>query len=298
MTAASARATRTAFPSLQGCEFLRASSTLDIACRAHLSISRPLRSHPPPPPHSLPYDMSRCQQVARPLVLCLRPACSVQSSAASIPKATARLFSNSPSRCDVEPTTTSSPVDAQATQDLLSTKFPASAPPVGPEGASTADQRAALKAQWLDPNTTTLLWAERKLQKQGINPIGSRRRRAAVRQTQGLPFEQLPYHAYQEARKLLAADRLKKLEEIKRAYQRLKTVEAQPAETYRSGTAHKNKMLYSLRKQLWYLKIQADINDPAVRMKWEDGLGKPRMDLVSYCLRRLADHNLVRLQPT
>lgn len=138
------------------------------------------------------------------------------------------------------------------------------------------DQRAALRAQWLDPNTTTLIWAEKKLQKQGIEVVGSRRRRAAVRQTSDLPFEQLPYHAYQEARKLLAADRLQKLEEIKRAYQKLKTVEAQPAEIYRGGIAHKNKKLYSLRKQLWWLKIQADINDPDVRRKWEDGHGMPK----------------------
>lgn len=222
--------------------------------------------------------MSRCQQVARPLALCLRPAYSAPFSATPIPKAAARLFSTSPSRRDVEPTTTSSPADAPAAQDLINAKAPASAPSADSEGSQAADQRAALKAQWLDPNTTTLPWAERKLQRQGINPIGSRRRRAAVRQTPGIPFEKLPYHAYQEARNLLAADRLKKLEEIKRAYEKLKTVEAQPAETYREGVAHKNRRIYSLRKQLWELKIQADINDPFVRRRWEDGLGKPHMD--------------------
>lgn len=97
---------------------------------------------------------------------------------------------------------------------------------------------------------------------------------------------------------MLAADRLKKLEEIKRAYEKLKALEARPAETYRAGIAHKNKKLYSMRKQLWELKIRADINDPFVRRRWEDGLGKRRMELLSYRLRRLANHNPMCLQPT
>lgn len=242
--------------------------------------------------------MSRCQRVARPLVLCMRPAYSAQLTAASIPTTTARLFSNSSSRPDVEPTTTSSSADAQATHDLVNAKAPESARPVGSDGSLTADQRAALRAQWLDPNTTTLTWAERKLLKQGINPIGSRRRRAAVRQTPDVPFEQLPYHAYQEARKILAADRLEKLEEMKRAFQKLKAVEAQPAETYRGGVAYKNKRLSSLRRQLWYLMVQADINDPVVKRKFEDGQGKPRMDLGPPTLCSLTDSSLALLQAT
>lgn len=128
--------------------------------------------------------------------------------------------------------------------------------------------------------------------------MGSRRRRAAVRQTPDVPFEQLPYHAYQEARKILAADRLEKLEEMKRAFQKIKAVEAQPVEKYRGGIAYKNKKLSSLRKQLWYLMVQADINDPVVKRKFEDGLGKPRVDLGPPTLRSFADSSLALPQAT
>lgn len=242
---------------------------VDIACcgfDVHLSTSKPS--------HTLQHEMSRCQRAARPIALCFRPAYSSQFSVPCASATTTRLFSNSASRRDVEPTTTSSSADAQATQDLLNAD--ASKPPGATESdeALTAARRSELKAQWLDPNTTTLAWAEKKLQTKGINPIGSRRRRAAVRQTPNIPFEQLPYHAFQEARKILAEDRAEKLEQIKQAYRRLKTVEATPADTYKGGQGHKNIKVYSLRKHLEYLKIQADVNDPAVKRKFEDGLGK------------------------
>lgn len=94
-----------------------------------------------------------------------------------------------------------------------------------------------------------------------------------MRTTLDIPFEQLPYHAFQEARKILAADRREKIEEIKKAHQRVKNVEAMPDATYRGGRRFKQKKLQSLREHLEYLIIQADINDPAVRRKWEDGLG-------------------------
>ena len=43
---------------------------------------------------------------------------------------------------------------------------------------------------------------------------------------------------------------------------------------HRAGEQFKQKQLVSLRSYLEYLKIQADINDPAVKRKFEDGLGK------------------------
>jgi large subunit ribosomal protein L35 len=127
----------------------------------------------------------------------------------------------------------------------------------------------------MDPNTTTLVWAERRLLKQGSEPIGSRRRRAAVRQSPNIPFEQLPYHAFQEARKVLGEDRAQKLEAISETADEIRKLEARPADVYRAGDYHKQKRLDSLRRYLEYLKIQADINDPAVRRKYEDGHGKP-----------------------
>lgn len=84
----------------------------------------------------------------------------------------------------------------------------------------------------------------------------------------------MPYHCFQEARKLLKEDRDEKLELIKEAYQRIKNVEAVPAKTYRGGQSFKEKKLASLRKELEELKIAADINDPIVKRKFEDGQGK------------------------
>jgi large subunit ribosomal protein L35 len=126
----------------------------------------------------------------------------------------------------------------------------------------------------LDPNTTTLLWAERRLLKQGTEPIGSRRRRAAVRQSPNIPFEQLPYHCFQEARNVLAKDRTEKLEELEKTSAEIARLERRPAGVHRAGEQFKQKQLVSLRSYLEYLKIQADINDPAVKRKFEDGLGK------------------------
>lgn len=237
-------------------------------------------------PHARAADkptMSRCQQVARPIALCLRPRCATQLIGPSISTATARFLSNSAALRDVEPTTTtpsSSAADAQATADLVhansnpevSAKAAAKAAKAAKAEAKAAAKRE-LKAQWLDPNITTLPWAEKKLIKKGINPIGSRRRRAAVRQTLNIPFEQLPYHCFQEARKLLAEDRAQKLEDIRKTYQKLKTLETQSADTYRGGEEYKSKKMRSLRKHLEYLKVQADMNDPAVKRKFEDGFG-------------------------
>lgn len=219
--------------------------------------------------------MSRCHQVARPIALCLRPRSTTQVAGPSIASTAARFFSHSASHRDVEPTTTtttasSAAADTQATADLVHAN---STPDISIDSEAKAAAKRELKARWMDPNTTTLPWAEKKLIKKGINPIGSRRRRAAIRQTLSIPFEQLPYHCFQEARKLLAEDRAQKLDDIKKAHLRLKTVEAQPADTYRGGESHKFKKLRSLRKHLEYLKIQADMNDPAVKRKFEDGFG-------------------------
>lgn len=206
-------------------------------------------------------------------MLCLRPRRATQIAGPSISAATARLFSNSTIRRDVEPTTTtasSSAADSQATADLVHGN---SKPDVSIKSEAEVAAKRELKARWLDPNTTTLPWAEKKLMKKGVQLVGSRRRRSAVRQTLNIPFEQLPYHCFQEARKLLAEDRAQKLNDIRKAHQKLKTAEAQPADTYRGGEDYKFKKLRSLRKHLEYLKVQADINDPAVKRKFEDGFG-------------------------
>lgn len=255
-----ARPRRSASGSARGPKFLRShpSSSFNAACqtRRNAHAARPMVL-------CSTTKMSRCQQVALPLARCLRQGLATQPAAPSIYAAAARSFSSTASRRDVETSNSSSSTpaaDAQSAQEL----------------ASTTPAPAQLKEQWLDPNTTTLLWAERRLLKQGTEPIGSRRRRAAVRQSPNIPFEQLPYHCFQEARKVLAEDRAEKLDALRRVSIEIAKLEQRSADVYRAGEQHKEKKLRSLREHLEELKIQADVNDPAVKRKWEDGLGKPQ----------------------
>ena len=103
-------------------------------------------------------------------------------------------------------------------------------------------------------------------------PIGSRRRRVALSISPGLPFEQLPYQCFQEARNILAENRQEKVNEIEVQRGRIaRLVEQDPSVS--GGEAAKQIRLTSMRAQLEKLKIMADINDPLVKKKFEDGLG-------------------------
>lgn len=124
----------------------------------------------------------------------------------------------------------------------------------------------------LDPNLVANKREERKLIKTGVLPIGSRRRRAALRTSAGIPFEQLPYQCFQEARKILKEDRAEKIEEIQKQRERIARVEAQDA-AISGGRAAKEQRLRSMRNRLEELKILADINDPLVKKRFEDGEG-------------------------
>ncbi len=109
--------------------------------------------------------------------------------------------------------------------------------------------------------------------KNGIMPIGSRRRRAAIKTSDNIPFEQLPYHCFQEARKVLQADREEKLQLIQTERLRISNLVATDASTLSGGEAQKQRRLDSMRRHLEYLKIQADINDPLIKKRFEDGEG-------------------------
>jgi large subunit ribosomal protein L35 len=124
----------------------------------------------------------------------------------------------------------------------------------------------------LDPNTV-LPEFEQQLMKSGQMPIGSRRRRLAIRTTPNIPFEHLPYQAFQEARKILAADREEKLAKIREQLDRISKIEATAPEEFAAGQASKDRKLDSMRRLVEKLKIQADINDPIVKKRFEDGLG-------------------------
>lgn len=123
-----------------------------------------------------------------------------------------------------------------------------------------------------DPALVSSPRLERRLMRQGVNPVGSRRRRAALQNSSNIPFEQLPYQCFQEARKVLLEDRAEKLKEIDAMRQKIARVQAQPVEEAGGEQAQKSR-LRAMQLHLERLKINADINDPLVKRKFEDGKG-------------------------
>jgi large subunit ribosomal protein L35 len=109
--------------------------------------------------------------------------------------------------------------------------------------------------------------------KSGVFPIGSRRRRAALQNSDNIPFELLPYQSFQEARKILQKDREEKLVAIGRERLRIDNLAAKDPSTIKGGEALKQVRLAAMKKNLEKLKILADINDPLIKKRFEDGLG-------------------------
>lgn len=72
---------------------------------------------------------------------------------------------------------------------------------------------------------------------------------------------------------MLAEDRVEKIELIKTERLRIANLEAQDAASIKGGQAMKERKLDSMRKHLEWLKIQADINDPLIKKRFEDGEG-------------------------
>jgi large subunit ribosomal protein L35 len=103
--------------------------------------------------------------------------------------------------------------------------------------------------------------------------VGSLRYRWARSTNQGIPFEQLPYQCFQEARKVLGENRNEVLKKIELMRGRIARLSEKPVET-RSEIASKEHSLKLMRKKLETYKIEADINDPLVKKKFEDGMGK------------------------
>ncbi|KAF2718901.1 PEBP-like protein [Polychaeton citri CBS 116435] len=128
-----------------------------------------------------------------------------------------------------------------------------------------------------DPNTVHTSRYERRLQRrQHVSPIGSRRRRAAiqylkVQKIESLPFEQMPYQCFQEARKYLQEDRKQKIGQISQQRERIERVRS--SQTDAQNAASTEKLLSDMDRRLSTLKIWADINDPVVKKRFEDGLG-------------------------
>jgi large subunit ribosomal protein L35 len=167
-----------------------------------------------------------------------------------------------------------------AAREEVQTQPAASSTPQPPPPQSTSDAAAKeipeYMQKWgtLDPEMVENKKQERRLlRREGIQPVGSRRRRAAlrmsvVRKTEEIPFEQLPYQCFQEARKFLQEDRQEKLKEIKTQQARI-----QAAEASKASEQSKRDSIARMKKHLNQLIIEADINDPIVKRKFEDGQG-------------------------
>ena len=203
--------------------------------------------------------MSRPQQVARPIVRSLRQA---TGSTATCPSRLLALrpFSSTPSRKDETTTTTTTTPSTPATP--------------GPGAQAPADDAALLAQKKPNLFSSVIKQGSEDELAQLLSPqLGSRRRRAALATTGNVPFEQMPYQCFQEARKILAQDREEKVAKIAAETAKIKRLELADASTFRSGEAYKQKRLESYRDYVESLKILADINDPLVKRRFEDGQG-------------------------
>ncbi|KAI2463425.1 PEBP-like protein [Annulohypoxylon bovei var. microspora] len=208
--------------------------------------------------------MSSCQRVTRPLVQSLRQERLFLQTTSHF----SRSFSRSAPLQDEGAPPPPPPISSTTSIDQLEA--------AGKANAQAKEEEAAklrMQDRLMDRDTTTAHWAERKLVRMGTPPIGSRRRRAALRTSENVPFEQLPYQCFQEARRILQEDRQEKIRAIAKEQAKIKKLEETPADQVSGGERKKNLRLASLRKYLEQLKILADINDPIVKRKFEDGLG-------------------------
>lgn len=128
----------------------------------------------------------------------------------------------------------------------------------------------------LNAETVSKPAQERRLADEtGKQPVASRRRRHMLKQTQNIPFEQLPFQCFQEARKILQEDRNEKLEEIRVQRERIERLSQQNVAPQDEG--RRNHRLKSMRERLEHTKLLADINDPVVKRTFEDKQGMSRL---------------------
>ena len=170
------------------------------------------------------------EKSARPLARCMQ---CTKHDRISLP---IRTFTTSRPAL-LETTTTSEPASADAP--------PPSTPTLNPELVSKPAQERRL------------------IEETGQQPFASRRRRHMLKQTQNIPFEQLPFQCFQEARKILQEDRTQKLQEIQTQRERIQKLSEKSVPPEQEG--HREQRLRSMRERLEYSKILADINDPMVK---------------------------------
>ncbi|KAI0439952.1 ribosomal protein YmL35 [Xylaria telfairii] len=219
--------------------------------------------------------MSSCRRVARPLVQSIHQHGLLFQTSTAL----ARCFSITSARQDEVPPTTTTTETTTTTTSSTSTS---SSTPTSTNAVVAESAKLRMRDRLMDPNTTTAHWAERKLMRTGTPPIGSRRRRAAIRTSQDVPFEQLPYQCFQDARKILQEDRQEKLRALAKESAKIKRLEDTPADQVPGGQRKKDLRLTSLRKYLEELKILVDVNDPIVKRRFEDGLGDMNKPIYRY----------------
>jgi large subunit ribosomal protein L35 len=123
-------------------------------------------------------------------------------------------------------------------------------------------------------------------------PKENKRRQITRAHTTSVPFDELPYQCFQEARKILVADRAEKLKQIETERARIERLKATDPSNFRGGQAYKERRIRDMQGTLEKLKIFADINDPNVKRRFEDGLGKTRrMVYTQYLLNITGDMN-------
>lgn len=177
------------------------------------------------------------------------------------------------SRCLRSQTTVSSPLRAFSSAETRQQPATTQSKP------TSATYLPLVPTDQLDPNLVSTVSEEaRLLRHHNKRPIGSRRRRAVLSSLSddAVPFTQLPYQCFQEARALLAADREEKVKQIEKMRKRIAHVEGLD-EAKAGGEPHRQHRLKSMRKELEELKILADINDPVIKKRFEDGMGAYRI---------------------
>jgi len=159
----------------------------------------------------------------------------------------------------------------------LSVRTFSTSAPVAEELAATTAAAAAASTQAPPPSSLNrdnvfTPRAERKLLRtRGLTPVGSRRRRAAILSGSRIPFEQLPFQCFQEARKVLIQHRQEKVQDIEAERQKIARLKAASVEP-QNEQRHQHRV-NSMERYLEQLKIHADINDPMVKRRFEDGKG-------------------------
>lgn len=140
-----------------------------------------------------------------------------------------------------------------------------------PAAASAATTQTPPPSSLAQDNVFTPRAERKLLQTRRLTPVGSRRRRAAILSGSRIPFEQLPYQCFQEARKVLIQHREEKVKDIETERQKIARLKAQSVEP--QNEQRQQHRINSMERYLDQLKIHADINDPMVKRRFEDGKG-------------------------